>query len=347
MNKTISKALLCGLVASTFILVNCQNDPAKRGVKADVGTPAATDANGKIAAANFPTCSPDLLSAYNIFKKVIVSSDSLLNIKKEDVTASVSDSLLRQRTELFNAGNGVIKEMDNLKADPVSTTSTIADSAKKTTGSVTGCFKADDKINPITVTKITDEIDRVDKRIASLTGIPSDRAKLIEVERKTKLGKPVYSVSTELNDILGLPSSATNNYLVDGKFTDSATLVNDQNDKVKSVCRVTSGGSKLDENNSLLILVNSLKTKLNADKDIYELVFSAGSDVYQIKCYLPSGVKFDDGLARAVGQNLTLVKVPDKEPAPATTDTKPSTAPTPATDVDLSDSTLNPDLLTS
>lgn len=322
MNKTITNVLLCGVVASTFILVNCQNDPAKRDLKAGVVTPAATDPSSKITAVNFPTCTPEFLTAYDLFSTAVTSSASLTNTKKEDVNATVRESLLQTRKEVTETGKTAVNELNNIKVDPSSDAIKNADGTKMTTGSVKGCFKSDDKKNPFTADKLWAEINRVDLRITALTGVQSGLGKAKEAEQKTAQGNPVYNFSAELNDVFGLPTAATNNYLVDGKFNDSATLINDQNDKAKAVCRVTLGGSKIDDTISSLVLMKNTKIKMNADKDIYELNFIGGSSSYQITCYLPSGIKFEDGLDQAVGQNLTLVKAAKKAASPA--DVKPA-----------------------
>ena len=68
MKTTLSKSLLCGLIASSFILVNCQKDPSGRSVKAEVGNPGSANPADKVTAVdkeqNLALCTPEFNKAY-------------------------------------------------------------------------------------------------------------------------------------------------------------------------------------------------------------------------------------------------------------------------------------------
>ena len=98
MKNSLSKTLLCGIMATSFILANCQKAP-NRGVKA--GAPGAgvtdqVDTTQKIVA-----CTPDYLAAYTetskqqakmgVQLKSIEDSENVTEVMKADMSKEIEE----------------------------------------------------------------------------------------------------------------------------------------------------------------------------------------------------------------------------------------------------------------
>jgi hypothetical protein len=114
MKNSLSKALLCGVVASTFILVNCQKAP-NRGVKAQVGAGTSAD---KLAGKKVAECTPSFLSVLKEardLKEKIAANVKASIVDNKKLTDEQIDEIKKVRLEILAADKKVTAEMEKMK----------------------------------------------------------------------------------------------------------------------------------------------------------------------------------------------------------------------------------------
>jgi colicin import membrane protein len=118
-NSSLTKTLLCGVMATTFFLINCQKAP-NRGVKATGGAGVTTTSDTADAAEKaaidrekFVVCPPEFVTKINDAKKLKsdleamnlkdVKTDSALNADVKQKVQAASDKLKEALSELTKA----------------------------------------------------------------------------------------------------------------------------------------------------------------------------------------------------------------------------------------------------
>jgi hypothetical protein len=111
MKNLLSKSLLCGVLASTFLIVNCQKAP-NRAVTAKVTPPA------KPTAAKSAACSEDAIkeakSAKEMNEALKVALDKVKDKKPEELAETEKTDLTNLVNNLFDQSNKLIAEIQKI-----------------------------------------------------------------------------------------------------------------------------------------------------------------------------------------------------------------------------------------
>ncbi len=312
MKTTLSKSLLCGIIASTFLLANCQKDPTGRVVKADVGTPGQADPAAETAVAekeNLVPCSPEFLKVYTDYITILKNANAEVD-KKVEATESRKADLLRFRTDLEDSVKLPIEEINKLKSEVKTKTG----KAKK----VDGCFGDAAKTIKYSIKDINDGLSKLDIIITNITGVSSNRSdaaiaanKAKEAKAKKQAEDTVYIVSDELNEILDEPSarvSSTSKHFVDGKIAEKSELEANKKNIKAAVCEIMTTPGKLDSDKLVLKVLSSEPAKQENQKIIYSVqlgqLANQGDKIYNISCSLPIQLKKEAGFEKAMGNFL-------------------------------------------
>ncbi len=115
MKNQLTKTLICGVMATTFFLINCQKAPS-RGVKAKAGAGETATANkleGKVSVA----CTDTYLKAIDearIAKDKIVPLVKSANVDKKDLSESEKSEMAKNRLDLIEKNNAVKAEIEKM-----------------------------------------------------------------------------------------------------------------------------------------------------------------------------------------------------------------------------------------
>lgn len=324
MKKSFSQVLLCGVIASSIILVNCQKAP-NRGIKPQVGAPAspgaATDPSKTVdGKAVVPTVacsvaiiaqrdkSNDLLSKINAIDKVKESNDKLKLKVKSDLTEAEISDLTKLNDDLNLQCNDFTAEFDNQKVE--------------------SCFEAatkDKKQNNYSKAGINQMCNRISLEISGLTGVTGTRVK----ERATEIaaeqakkdstleGKKFFVGTDLMSDMLSDKQEATTQYAVSGNILKgSSGFKAAQQEKTNSVCFVSASAGPLDTDQELdYSAVSTVKKDPNSLKSEYVITlvtakdaFPDGVKTYAVTCLIAEKTKLAEEFKKAFGDNLTLEK---------------------------------------
>ena len=222
MKNTLSKILICGVIASSFILVNCQKAPSSRGVKGTKGSPAtaAEKAAAESAKSYVVKCSPDFLDEYKIWNKSILADEKKVkSLKKDDVTDSMKVELETALKRLDKETKNVRVELDKLQE--IENKAALEKKIEKKM--IDGCFASEgkDRVEYTTV-KIEQSVNFIAKKIAELTGTETDRSKKGKEDEENYLAKSdvtkqaKFYVTAEFNAALD-ESKIEESYFLMGK----------------------------------------------------------------------------------------------------------------------------------
>ena len=246
MKTTLSKSLLCGIIASTFLLANCQKAPSGRTVKADVGTPGVEDKVNADKNLNLVQCTPEFLKAYTDYNTLLTNVKA--EVAKEDTLESHKADLLRFRKELEDKVGTALEEMKKLKKD--------AKAKPDYVNKIDGCYFDATRKTVYTNKAIKSELGTLDIKIADITGVKSQRSeaavaaeKAIAAESKKQAQGTTYKVSEEMNEIFSEPSaslSSTSKHFVNGKIAEKSEFETNKKNVNAAVCEITTSGGKLD-----------------------------------------------------------------------------------------------------
>ena len=104
MNNLFTKTLLCGVLASSFLLINCQKAP-NRAVKAQINPTA------KPQAAKVGVCTADIASDYDLLKKSDKKIQDKLKALKDVADGKVAPSDVEELHALAKELNGLAKKV--------------------------------------------------------------------------------------------------------------------------------------------------------------------------------------------------------------------------------------------
>lgn len=111
MKNALSNALLCGVLASTFILVNCQKPP-DRGVRANISPNARASAQPKLA-----TCNDAALAAINVRKPLVEQAWQRIRASTPPLDDASKQELQNIATQLNEATTAAVAAIQALQAD--------------------------------------------------------------------------------------------------------------------------------------------------------------------------------------------------------------------------------------
>lgn len=312
MKNTLSKTLICGIIASSFILVNCQKAPTGRGVKGTAGKPVATAdkvADEAVMAVVVAKCSPEFVKEYESWFENFKSYEAkkLKNVTSKDDLNEDQKVELKDLAKKFEETNSSVKlEIKKLQAAQ----DKIATEKKQDKKNLDGCYLKETTKNEYAFQNIEMHTNKALAKIRDLTGLDSAGAalhdKVVELRSAhsdvTKNAK--FYVSEELNKSL---DSAD----MDEVYFKSGKVLTGEEEKKKaiaaatvSVCYINKSGGKLE---NLDITLDSLETEKVAQvgsKTRFKVIMMSGDKDYVILCDLPEKKILSAGFRDAMGSLL-------------------------------------------
>ncbi len=336
MKNSLSKALICGVIASSFVLINCQKAGSGRGVK---GTRSGTDTakvtptekqDAETSKSFLIQCSPEFLRQYDSWIKTIESKDvkDIVTFKKDELTETQKENLNLLSDRIDTETKSVMSEFEIMQK---------AQSKKDENTSIQkkldGCFASDGKSKTeYPILQIKEKAHNVALRISELTGVKTPAAVEGEkelAERKEKslaesdvTKKASFYVSEELNQALD-DTKIDDSFFMDGKVLTGANNLNKaKEDASTSVCMTTVTVGAIKDLNTTLDAVDfdpsDDSSEKVAGKKVYNIRFSSVDGFYTLKCVLPAAKKLAAGFAEAMGDLLqTKKQLAKKEKAAA------------------------------
>ena len=221
MNNLLSKTLLCGVIATSFVLINCQKAP-NRPVKSGI------DPLAKPQAAKMAACSDNMITALDARKALKAEIETLIKEHKDKLAAAnnaagagLDDG---QKEQLQTKINELAKKSSDLysllRAGPQANPAATA--APPAAGGFDGCAQADAKDPKKTIEFkiqiLEDEDRKLGVVVSQITGLDNDISKGINAGYSE--GKSV-KISAELATMLSSKNNVNGaKMIIDGKVSD-------------------------------------------------------------------------------------------------------------------------------
>lgn len=307
MKNTLSKTLICGVIASSFILVNCQKAPSSRGVKGTKGSSetAAEKAAAESAKSYVVKCSADFLDEYKIWNKSILAEEKKVKgLKKEDLTDSIKAELETAVKRLDKETKNVRLELDKLQESENKT----ALEKKVEKKIIDGCFAGEgkDRVEYTTV-KIEQSVNFVAKKVAELTGSETDRSKKGKEDEENYLAKSdvtknaKFYVTAELNAALDESKIEESYFLLGKVLSGKANLDKVIEDKTSSVCVVKETKGKIEDLANTLDALETNELEKTNGKTKHEIAMVSKGNTYLLNCFIPTKKKLGEAFRSAMG----------------------------------------------
>lgn len=307
MKKSFSTTLLCGVIASSFILVNCQKSPGSRGV-APTKTPSNAEKTGVADVKNNAACSTVVMDQR---KKNFELTDSIRAIVlKQDKSPrnNLSSDEKAKVIDLNKQLNGQCNDLvTKLKTEKITNCISDADKEKKEANKGT-----------LSIDNINKYCDMVDKEVQIAIGEKTERSKEQEAEQVKNdiVGKKFYIANDELADFVTDKGSVRGGYIANGELVQSSSdsdLLVALNKKDQTVCQIEVTQGSLTANDELTITTAAKDDKKGrqtingktAQMISLGLKDSSGQITYGVLCYVPNGKNLLTEFKTAFGKNLT------------------------------------------
>lgn len=324
MKNSFSKTLICGVIASSFILINCQKATSGRGVKGirsgtdtSQGTPpvnANPEMTTEAKESFLIKCSPEFMNQYKIWTDTYSSTNvkDISKLKKDDLTESQKEELNLLAKLLESESKNVMSEFDKmLKAQ--SENKNENQLVKK---NLNGCFGKDQNVNLVLSTK--ENTNYIALEISKLTGQKTPAAIEGEKEINDRKEKSAaesdvtknahYYVSEELNQVFD-DAKIDDSYFMDGKvLTGESNLNKAKEDVLVSVCMTSETSGKIEDLKTTLDALSTESSEKVADKKAHKIRFANEGRLYTLSCVLPATKKLAVGFAEAMGELLMTKK---------------------------------------
>ncbi len=278
MKNSLSKTLLCGVLASTFFLINCQKAPS-RGVKADsaAGTSAQTLEQkivGKVSVACSDTFIKSIEDSRLVRTKIEANVKAAME-KTKDLSDVEKAEIKTVREDLILKNDVVRSEMDKMKKGEVA---------------AEACTKGADAyiFETMKTQMLSLQIDAATVAGADDARYKSDVLAKKDLESKkdstTITEKMKLTVSAELAEALKTENKDGEVYFSEGSITKNSgnDLETLKKNKAKTVCELTSitiDTVALTEGDILTVMSSTSKKKdlrsaleltlMNSDKAVY------------------------------------------------------------------------------
>ncbi|MFZ3229879.1 MAG: hypothetical protein WA160_06725 [Pseudobdellovibrio sp.] len=307
MKNTFSKTLICGVIASSFVLVNCQKSPTGRSVKAN--TPAAGAPTEKALAGTTGQCADPVIAAKEAMSKLIVTVNAQITESRMDKIVSEANKAVLQKSlvDLDKQCDAYLAEFEKLK---VETCAYDIQSAKGKT--ITSSYIKQG---------CSAEIQAVASTISDKSEVVAKWVKVAAadvVARKAKEGLSIDArlvVSEALASTVKDKFSETGEFLMDGKIIDGANSKVAYDEAVaaadKSLCTFEAfdkDGLKQVDILKVLSLEQKNKAAMrSAEKAQYEisLTSESGGKTFLLKCLIAKK-NLQAEFKKVVGSNLSL-----------------------------------------
>jgi hypothetical protein len=346
MNKLLSNALLCGVMASTVILVNCQKAPNKP-VQAQINTAKPTSVVLKTA-----TCTPDIINMGverqkiidNIYKSITgvtpgTAGDelkvSLRQLAKDLGTAT--DNMTKAISALTPGGPApssapqAAPSADEITSGDPSTASIGSGDGSAPAGGANACNVMDSKdATKIASTYSNDElITKSTRAISSATAISDpvsgDPTKAIDNKKPSEQGGAAATslddsqilapskliIKAEIADTLIAANVNGKACYVDGEALTSQTDCDDaMADAASSTCIIGGATAKLAADTQLNVVAINPSAPVSGDeskKIPVDVTLGTGSEVYSLQCRIIKDGNPNKELRNVLGDMVSIV----------------------------------------
>jgi hypothetical protein len=339
MKKSIlTRALVCGIIASSFAIINCQKAP-DRPIKAGTTPPV----DGKQASAPLPNCSDEIIKMIDANDALAKPIADLIKANPPSQKSSLTDD---QKKDLDQKFSDLSKKSDDVFAK-IRALGTNAD----------GCNKQNpaDAKNPrvYKISEMQDSIRAMASDVARLTEKPNDIASLFAPKKQFIVSSALAQMLSDVKTFNGEAAISAGEIMLKDKF-DSM-----KNDKSKTFCIIKSTDNKPFAENAVMT-IGSLSTPardeasqrmmvnlaVTVKADATAAPEEAGDRAILFACAVADGKDSVQEISSSF-KNLVTLKLdipadpaqppaqqPDKPadpaPAPAPGDQQPAPAPAPA-----------------
>ncbi len=288
MKNSLTKTLLCGVMASTFLLANCQKAPS-RGVKA--GSPGVADQKTG-ALAKSVACTDDYKKAYTNTRNQQIKIEKQL----KDITG---ESTEEQKANLVTD----LEELNRLVK--ISEPAAIKLNAEACTTTVKG------KTETIDFKKIVSYTNFLGTAVAKVTGTDNELSKRAEAALLEK-GKESLAegmdlvVGKDLADALDKDLIKSSYFI--GGIRKTTGIEEAKKDASKTVCFIVETAGKVDEGSTLTVLTLAAEVDATTKRkaSTFGVTTSAGANL--LKCLLAEGKDAAVMVRNAFGANLLSKK---------------------------------------
>lgn len=287
MKTSLSKILLSGVLATSFMLINCQKAPS-RGVKAKAGTDSSqTDAANKTTAETpkkTVECSP---GAKDAIAEAQTKLDELKKLyadkNKTDITSADSDDLVNKADNLKTKTDTAVKSIEDLKADACYN----LDANKKQLPAVaieTIKYNSNDIIAKVqTLTKKS--TPQTEAAVQEKTVADATRVKTLFKNQE------VLYVREALANVLDSEHTDGEVYFIDGELYEGKTDYEAALDKKsQTVCMIEAADSEKPAKNTKLVIQTPTETAATKLKSAtLKVSLRSDSYFYRIFCQIAEG----------------------------------------------------------
>lgn len=310
MKNTLTKTLLCGVLASTFFLINCQKAPS-RGVKAGTGAGTAQTQQEKLSGKNVVVCTDTFIKALEearVAKDKILANVKAAKAETKKLTETEKAEIKTVREDIIIKNRVVKGEMDKMKKGDV-----VADACTKDKDA--HIFEEIKNGMDNLVIEAGNVIDIDDEATKNAKLSKAEREKIKEATslvEKTKL-----IVSSDLAAALKNDNKGGFYYFTNGEIlADSGSKLETlKKDKTKTVCElesVTPEDLSISADDKLTYL-NTETKMIDARNLLTVKLMKSESQLYVINCLIADGKKAETEFRLAFKDHLRTQAQIDKK----------------------------------
>lgn len=311
MKNLLSKTLLCGVLATSFVLINCQKAPT-RPLQAGTGE---GDKPGTLGLKIAEKCTENEITKYDAAMAAIKALDTLT--KKENPTEADKAEMSAKLTDLeakIKASKDAIAALKVGKDLADACNKVGADPAKP---EVLKAAEFDEAF--VRLTKLIKDLGAA---VPPSDGVTDPVVDVLKTDDRIELS----------DELVALYNDSASGCISNGKRSTAEECGQFKADS--TVCKVTGDGAAVDAKAKGKILVNAMAAgvapKRNSLKILVSIEAAAGSSsrATSIDCDLADGVtaeKAPEAVTRALGNLVSKVPAEEQKPAdPAPADPKPA-----------------------
>lgn len=294
-NASLTKTLFCGVLATTFFLINCQKAPS-RGVKAQGGNGSVTTPDAKVEAQNLVVCSPTFLTAYDEARKAVELLSTKATALKTDSTNIEKDEVISLEKTVRSKVDGAVAEITKINSD------------------ATGCNYKDPKTQNETIYTIADIKKSLDvinldlaKKEVKTEGLPEAEERKAAANQKRLLEglaeRMEFNLSEKLSEVLKKANASGVVYFKAGNIIErpsQETLEKDRKDKSLTMCEIGEGSGDVEKGQKAKVATIEMASVPDAQSKRYKLlvVMESNSVMVNFDCL----VSDSDAQKKVVGK---------------------------------------------
>lgn len=327
MKNSLSKTLLCGVMASTFLLINCQKAPS-RGVKADAGGGAAAteDIQTKLAGKVVAECTDSFLKPLEEARVARMKIDqTMTEVKagKKTLTEADKTEIAKIRQDIIDRNALVKTEMSQMKNGEKAAEACMTKDKKQGSLFEEVIGKMATVISELGIAVGADDEAQ---KTALEERKERDRKVTEAIEKQVSIGMKLV-VSKELAEAL---KTANKNGVVYFKYnsivTQNSSYETDKKDTSKTICElrdISADEGSLAASDEVIVNVAEA-SRIENERAMYKVRLGKGDVFYTIYCMIAKGKEkvMSTEFRNAFGENLLTQKQIDAKKAKVTGDAK-------------------------